>query len=78
MRVIDVYERAVPISRYSDPGIPSGGLNTTVVAIVTDVYRDGAPGVGFGFSSIGRFGQSGLIRISDAAVRFVYCFVYSC
>jgi D(-)-tartrate dehydratase len=62
MRVIDVRERTIPISRYSDPGIPSGGLNTTVVAIVTDVYRNGAPLVGFGFSSIGRFGQSGLIR----------------
>jgi L-alanine-DL-glutamate epimerase-like enolase superfamily enzyme len=33
-----------------------------VVAVVTDARRDGDPVVGFGFSSIGRFGQSGLIR----------------
>jgi L-alanine-DL-glutamate epimerase-like enolase superfamily enzyme len=61
MRIIDIRVRTVPISRYADPNIPSGGLNTTVVAIVTDVRHDGAPLVGFGFSSIGRFGQSGLI-----------------
>lgn len=62
MRIVDIREQTIPISRYSDPQIPSGGLNTTVVAIVTDVHRNGAPVVGFGFSSIGRFGQSGLIR----------------
>lgn len=39
-----------------------GSLTTGIVAIVTDVRRDGEPVVGFGFSSFGRFGQSGLIR----------------
>jgi L-alanine-DL-glutamate epimerase-like enolase superfamily enzyme len=62
MRVIEIRERTVPISRYADPGIPSGGLNTTVVALVTDVRHGDMPIVGFGFSSIGRFGQGGLIR----------------
>jgi L-alanine-DL-glutamate epimerase-like enolase superfamily enzyme len=62
MRIVDIRERTVPVSRYSDPRIPSDGLNTTVVAIITDVHRNGAPIAGFGFSSIGRFGQSGLIR----------------
>ncbi len=62
MRVIDIRERTFPISRYADPRIPSGDLNTSAVAIVTTVLQDGAPVVGFGFSSIGRFGQSGLIR----------------
>jgi len=62
MRVTDIRERTVPISRYAEPGIPTDNLNTTLVAIVTEVRRDGAPIVGFGFSSFGRFGQSGLIR----------------
>ena len=62
MRIMRIKERTVPISRYADPNIPSNDLNTTAVAIVTDVYRDGKPIIGFGFSSIGRFGQSGLIR----------------
>ena len=62
MRIVDIRERTVPISRYADPRIPSGGLNTSVVAIVTDIHREGVPVVGFGFSSFGRFGQGGLIR----------------
>ena len=33
-----------------------------MVAILTDVQRAGAPVVGYGFTSIGRFGQSGLIK----------------
>lgn len=62
MRVVDVRERAVPISRYGDPALPSGGLDTSAVAVITDVIREGKPVVGYGFSSIGRFAQSGLIR----------------
>lgn len=62
MRIVEVREKTVPISRYADPAISSGGLNTTVVAVITDVRRGGEPVVGYGFSSIGRFGQSGLIR----------------
>jgi L-alanine-DL-glutamate epimerase-like enolase superfamily enzyme len=62
MRIIDIRERTVPISRYADPGIPSGGLTTMVVAVVTDVHHGGLPVVGFGFASIRRFGQGGLIR----------------
>jgi L-alanine-DL-glutamate epimerase-like enolase superfamily enzyme len=62
MRIVDIRERTVPISRYADPAIPSGGLDTTAVAIVTDVRRKGERIIGYGFSSFGRFGQSGLIR----------------
>lgn len=62
MRVVDVRQRTVPISRYVDSGIDSGALDTTAVAVVADVRRDGEPVVGYGFSSIGRFGQGGLIR----------------
>ncbi len=61
MRIMHVAERTLPISRYADPSIPSGGLTTSIVAVTTDVVRDGAPVVGLGFSSIGRFGQHGLI-----------------
>jgi L-alanine-DL-glutamate epimerase-like enolase superfamily enzyme len=62
MRIVDIRERAVPISRYRDPSLPSGGLTTSVIALVTDVARDGRPVIGYGFASIGRFAQSGLIR----------------
>ncbi|MBS0219322.1 MAG: mandelate racemase [Proteobacteria bacterium] len=62
MRIIDIRERTVEISRYGDPAVPSGGLTTSIVALTTDVVRHGRSVVGFGFSSFGRFGQGGLIR----------------
>lgn len=62
MRVVDIRERSVDISRYRDPAIPSGGLTTSIVALTTDIVRHGRPVVGYGFSSMGRFAQSGLIR----------------
>ena len=62
MRITNIQERSVPISRYADPAIPSGGLTTSMVAVTTDVVRDGKPVVGYGFGSVGRFAQSGLMR----------------
>jgi L-alanine-DL-glutamate epimerase-like enolase superfamily enzyme len=62
MRIVDIRELSVPISRYTDPSVPSGGLTTSMVAVITDVTRDGKPVVGYGFASIGRFAQGGLIR----------------
>lgn len=62
MRIVDIRERSIAISRYLDPAIPSGGLTTSLVAVITDVMRGGKPVVGYGFSSIGRFAQGGLIR----------------
>jgi D(-)-tartrate dehydratase len=62
MRIAQIRERSFPVSRYGDQALPSGGLTTSAVAIVTDVIRNGEPIVGYGFSSIGRFAQSGLIR----------------
>ncbi len=62
MRIVDVRERSVAISRYRDASIPSGGLTTSIVAVVTDAMRAGRPVVGWGFGSVGRFAQGGLIR----------------
>jgi D(-)-tartrate dehydratase len=62
LRIVDIQERSVPISRYRDSSFPSGGLTTSIVALLTDVIRDGRPVTGYGFASIGRFAQGGLIR----------------
>jgi len=62
MRIKDILERTIPISRYADSCVPSGGLTTSLVAVVTDVLRNGKPVVGYGYSSVGRFAQGGLIR----------------
>ena len=37
-------------------------MTISLVAIETDVVRDGTPVVGYGFNSNGRYGQGGLIR----------------
>jgi L-alanine-DL-glutamate epimerase-like enolase superfamily enzyme len=62
MRVVNVLESPLPVSRYADPAIASGRLDTSVVAVVTDVVRNGCPVVGLGYGSVGRYAQSGLIR----------------
>lgn len=62
MRIVDIRHGVVPISRHADPGLPSGGLDTSIVAVVTDVAREGRRVVGYGFGSIGRYAQDGLIR----------------
>lgn len=62
MRIVDIRHDTVAISRFADAALPSGGLDTSIVAVVTDVVRGGRPVVGYGFASIGRFAQGGLIR----------------
>src|SRR5258708_19389200 len=37
-------------------------MTTSLVAVVTDVVRDGKRVVGYGFNSNGRYGQGGLVR----------------
>jgi L-alanine-DL-glutamate epimerase-like enolase superfamily enzyme len=62
MRVIDIKEHSVALSRYADPTIDGAPLTTSLVAVVTDQQRAGKPVIGYGFASIGRYAQSGLIR----------------
>ncbi len=37
-------------------------MTLSLVAVVTDVVRDGRTVIGYGFNSNGRYGQGGLIR----------------
>jgi L-alanine-DL-glutamate epimerase-like enolase superfamily enzyme len=62
MRIVEIRERAVPISRYSDTRIAARPLTTNIVTVISDVMRDSKPVVGYGFASFGRFAQSELIR----------------
>jgi D(-)-tartrate dehydratase len=62
VRIVDVRECSVPISRFADQAALGGGLTTSMVAVVTDTRRNGTPVVGYGFGSFGRFAQGGLIR----------------
>ena len=63
VRIVDVREVTKPISSpIRNAYIDFTKMTTSLVAVVTDVVRDGKPVVGYGFNSNGRYGQGGLIR----------------
>ncbi|ESR24096.1 mandelate racemase/muconate lactonizing enzyme family protein [Lutibaculum baratangense] len=63
MRIIDIREITQPISSpIRNAYIDFSKMTTSLVAVVTDVVRDGRRVVGYGFNSNGRYGQGGLIR----------------
>src|SRR6202789_480956 len=63
VRIVDVREVTKPISSpIRNAYIDFTKMTTSLVAVVTDVVRDGRPVVGYGFNSNGRYGQGGLIR----------------
>ncbi len=63
MRIVDVRETVVPIkSRIRNAFIDFSQMTVSVLALITDVVRDGKPVVGFGFNSNGRYAPSGLLR----------------
>lgn len=63
MRIVEVREVTKPIaSPIRNAFIDFSKMTTSLVAVVTDVVRDGRTVVGYGFNSNGRYGQGGLIR----------------
>ena len=63
MRIVEIREVTKPIaSPIRNAYIDFSKMTTSLVAVVTDVVRDGRPVVGYGFNSNGRYGQGGLIR----------------
>lgn len=63
MLIIDIREVTKPIaSPIRNAYIDFSKMTTSLVAVVTDVIRDGQRVVGYGFNSNGRYGQGGLIR----------------
>src|SRR6185437_15890120 len=63
MRIVEIREKSVPISSaIANAYIDFSHMTCSLVAVVTDVKRDGRTVVGYGFNSNGRYGQGGLIR----------------
>ncbi|MBY6202477.1 mandelate racemase/muconate lactonizing enzyme family protein [Maritalea mobilis] len=63
MRIIDIREVTKPIaSPIRNAYIDFSKMTASLVAVVTDEFRDGRRVVGYGFNSNGRYGQGGLIR----------------
>src|SRR5512141_3282600 len=63
MKILDIREVTQPIkSDIRNAYIDFSKMTLSLVAVVTDVVRDGKRVVGYGFNSNGRYGQGGLIR----------------
>lgn len=63
MKILDIREQTISLA---DPmrsaAIGFDQMTVSAVAVVTDAVRDGRRVVGYGFGSIGRYGQGGLLR----------------
>jgi L-alanine-DL-glutamate epimerase-like enolase superfamily enzyme len=63
MRIVDIRETAVPLnSTLANSSIDFSEMTTSVVAVITDVVRDGEPVVGFAFNSTGRYACGAQMR----------------
>ena len=63
MKITHIIESTRPIkSAIRNAYIDFSKMTLSLVAVVTDVIRDGKPVVGYGFNSNGRYGQGNLMR----------------
>jgi len=63
MRIVEIREKTHPIaSPIRNAYIDFSRMTLSLVAVVTDVIRDGKRVVGYGFNSNGRYGQGTLMR----------------
>jgi L-alanine-DL-glutamate epimerase-like enolase superfamily enzyme len=63
MKIVDIREIVVPIkSNIRNSYIDFSQMTVSVLALITDVIRDGGTVVGYGFNSNGRYAPSGLLR----------------
>ncbi|MDQ7065087.1 MAG: enolase C-terminal domain-like protein [candidate division KSB1 bacterium] len=63
MKIKAIYEKTVPIaSQIRNAVIDFSQMTISVVAVVTDVIRNGKPVIGYGFNSNGRYAQGGILR----------------
>ena len=63
MRIVHIRERTVPLEgNIANAVVSFAGHTVSLVVLVSDQLRNGQPVVGYAFNSIGRFGQSGILR----------------
>lgn len=63
MRIVDIRETAVPLkSSLRNAVFDFSEMTTSIVAVVTDVVRDGRPVVGYAFNSTGRYACGAQMR----------------
>jgi L-alanine-DL-glutamate epimerase-like enolase superfamily enzyme len=63
MKIVAIRQTTAPIaSPMKNAYIDFSKMDVSVVAVITDVVRDGRPVVGYGFNSNGRYGARGLLQ----------------
>jgi D(-)-tartrate dehydratase len=63
MRIVDIRECAIPLkSDLRNSSIDFSEMTTSVVAVITDVLREGKPVAGFAFNSTGRYACGAAMR----------------
>jgi D(-)-tartrate dehydratase len=63
MRIIDIKETAVPLNLDMRNAVfDFSEMTTSVVAVITDVIRNGKPVVGYAFNSTGRYACGAQMR----------------
>jgi L-alanine-DL-glutamate epimerase-like enolase superfamily enzyme len=63
MRIVDIRETAIPLkSELKNSSFDFTEMTTSVVAVITDVIRDGRPVTGFAFNSTGRYACGAQMR----------------
>ena len=63
MRIVDIRETAIPLkSKLANSSFDFSEMTTSVVAVITDVMRDGKPVCGFAFNSTGRYACGAQMR----------------
>ena len=63
MQIVSILEQTVPLaSSIRNAVVDFSQMTASIVAVITDVRRDGRPVIGFGFNSNGRYGQGGILR----------------
>jgi D(-)-tartrate dehydratase len=63
MRIVDIRETAIPLnSTLANSSIDFSEMTTSVVAVITDVKRDGETVMGFAFNSTGRYACGAQMR----------------
>jgi L-alanine-DL-glutamate epimerase-like enolase superfamily enzyme len=63
MRILDIRETAIPLkSDLRNSSFDFSEMTTSIVAVITDVMRDGRPVTGFAFNSTGRYACGAQMR----------------
>ena len=63
MRIVDIREIAIPLkSKLANSSFDFSEMTTSVVAVITDVIRNGKPVCGFAFNSTGRYACGAQMR----------------